>query len=439
MAQPRHVPWTDTHEWLAVYHWLYGRDAFHQPTSLQEADAYRMKGIHRVEAWRSRGRVPPAIDSTATLVAALLSLDDAPWRQQVLRMELAMSFVRFVNDILDTAQKGTVAQSLGMLANQVQLPGWFVELRNAATHGKELPTLALLIGGCRQALVWLEAHYWTLEMERVASNSIKLQRHIVAYRERRTASLKTLMAKKFKGTAKEQDDCADIRALIRDGKQISDCVALTCRVLVEPGNLIPDKIMDAQLASNVQIPGEWCTFWLPALKLFHQEWKGFYNSLFKHIITRLSGPASRDFGLLAGWARYFHRNHKTTEMDECLAECLMRNSNSWLRSIDANVKPVDPLDQFKEVRSSQVTSWTVLSDWTPVPIGHTKHDLTLDPSLNDAKVALERGVLVQAKLFEATHIEPHIEPTEEAFVESDDIQEDESEDIQGDEVNIELV
>ena len=56
---------------------------------------------------------------------------------------------RFVNGFVDQAQRGMYAASAAAVAEQLGLPGWFVELRHAGTHD-QLPTLQLLRSGCQQ-------------------------------------------------------------------------------------------------------------------------------------------------------------------------------------------------------------------------------------------------------------------------------------------------
>jgi hypothetical protein len=60
----RIVPWIDEAEWSQVYTWLYS-----------ECGSKRRMGIERVRAWRSRGRLPVAVDATATLVEVHLCED----------------------------------------------------------------------------------------------------------------------------------------------------------------------------------------------------------------------------------------------------------------------------------------------------------------------------------------------------------------------------
>lgn len=56
-----------------------------------------------------------------------------------------------MNGIVDPAQKRQFAVSVGSLAERLQLPLWFVELRHAGTH-EYLPSLQVLRNGARQVI-----------------------------------------------------------------------------------------------------------------------------------------------------------------------------------------------------------------------------------------------------------------------------------------------
>ena len=66
-------------------------------------------------------------------------------------MLYSMSFIRFVNRLIDPAQKGVYALSMTGIAETLGLPGWFIDLRHAATHD-QLPALSLLRNGCKQVI-----------------------------------------------------------------------------------------------------------------------------------------------------------------------------------------------------------------------------------------------------------------------------------------------
>ncbi|KAG8931875.1 rRNA-processing protein las1 [Tulasnella sp. 418] len=51
------------------------------------------------------------------------------------------------------------ARPIASIAAQIGLPGWFIELRHAATH-EDLPSLQVLREGAKEALNWLLHNYW---------------------------------------------------------------------------------------------------------------------------------------------------------------------------------------------------------------------------------------------------------------------------------------
>ena len=103
----------------------------------------------QIKAWTSRGKVPHAIDSTATFVEIQLRDLHHALSDHELRLLYSIAFIRFVNGLIDPAQKGVYAASMSGIADQLGLPAWFVELRHAGTHD-QLPTLTLLRNGSHQ-------------------------------------------------------------------------------------------------------------------------------------------------------------------------------------------------------------------------------------------------------------------------------------------------
>lgn len=177
----RLVPWSTDKEWQELHQKLYSFDK-------QE----RSLGVKRVKAWGSRGKLPHAIESTAIFVE--IGLQDDPIRfstcsHSEISLLLSMALVRFVNGIVDAAQKGTVASSVSGIAEQLGLPLWFVELRHSATHDK-LPTLSSLRRARVQALEWLETHYWKVKANSANDKLDKIARLLDDYRISRTDYLK---------------------------------------------------------------------------------------------------------------------------------------------------------------------------------------------------------------------------------------------------------
>ncbi|KAL6750390.1 Las1-like-domain-containing protein [Haematococcus lacustris] len=162
------LPWTCWQEW---------EDTGRKLLSAQE----RAEGLARVEAWRCRGRVPLAVETTAALAEAMQL--DSPVPQHLnsstqaaaepsshsLRLLYAMALIRLVNGVSDAQQRGRVATSLTLLASSAGLPRVLVDIRHDATHG-ELPSLALLRTGAAAALHWLQGTYWDGQARHVQAN-----------------------------------------------------------------------------------------------------------------------------------------------------------------------------------------------------------------------------------------------------------------------------
>ncbi|VEU20537.1 DEKNAAC101511 [Brettanomyces naardenensis] len=80
--------------------------------------------------------------------------DDTP-----VRLSYTMSIIKFVNGLLDPYQQSNYAMSLHKLAEMMNLPSYFVELRHIGTH-EDLPSLEMLRWSADGALKWLDENYW---------------------------------------------------------------------------------------------------------------------------------------------------------------------------------------------------------------------------------------------------------------------------------------
>ena len=94
-VQVRVSCWLDWHEWAEVFQLLYD---FQDHRRLLE-------GLSHVEAWKSRGKLPVAVECTANLVSALtltnVELEELESVQSNIRLSLGMALVRFVNGMTD--------------------------------------------------------------------------------------------------------------------------------------------------------------------------------------------------------------------------------------------------------------------------------------------------------------------------------------------------
>ncbi|KAM0260724.1 hypothetical protein ACHAQJ_002640 [Trichoderma viride] len=136
-----------------------------QQTSREQRDREKqLKAVGRVSMWMQRGNCPHMVESTALLMAAVLSDEaaatgNAGASTYAVRAAYAAAFSRFVTGLLDGHQDKLRKQSMYSIAKNIGLPATFVELRHQATH-EQLPSLAKLRSAARKALVWIWDYYW---------------------------------------------------------------------------------------------------------------------------------------------------------------------------------------------------------------------------------------------------------------------------------------
>jgi hypothetical protein len=156
MSMPRRVAWLDWAEWHDVKGKLFS-----------DSLAQRREALLRVNAWRDRGNnLPLAVDATAQLVelARLHSqiIHDSCVAQRShneLQSMYSIAILRAVNGLVDPSQRGTYAAPVSVLAEQIGLPVWLVDVRHQATHN-QMPSLDALQFAASTLLDWLKEHYW---------------------------------------------------------------------------------------------------------------------------------------------------------------------------------------------------------------------------------------------------------------------------------------
>ena len=183
---PRVVPWLDAEEWRSARKALYSN----------KIEEIRL-GILQAKIWMERGKVPTAVESTVNFLETILidreCIDeflktrdakgtddfgievvekDCEYAEKdfhsllsddrLLRLAYNTAIIRFVNELVDRAQKSLFATSITKLADQIGLPRVFVDIRHDGTHDK-LNSLELLRWAAWEALKWLENEYWSFE------------------------------------------------------------------------------------------------------------------------------------------------------------------------------------------------------------------------------------------------------------------------------------
>ncbi|KAF5722505.1 Las1 [Fusarium mundagurra] len=131
----------------------------------QETQKRQHKAVARVSMWMQRGNCPHMVESTALLMAAMLSDKEAAAGENAassayaIRAAYSAAFSRFVTGLLDGHQDKQRKQSMYSIAKTIGLPATFVELRHQSTH-EQLPSLAKLRTAAKKALLWIWDYYW---------------------------------------------------------------------------------------------------------------------------------------------------------------------------------------------------------------------------------------------------------------------------------------
>ncbi|KAH6845460.1 Las1-like-domain-containing protein [Chaetomium sp. MPI-CAGE-AT-0009] len=147
-------------------------------TTAAAAAAAKQQAVARVSMWMHRGGCPHMVESTALLMAAMLSDEGygdgngngngngsggsgaaAASRAYAVRAAYSAAFSRFVTGLLDSHQDKQRKMSMYDVAKSVGLPATFVELRHQATH-EQLPSLPRLRAAAASALQWIWDYYW---------------------------------------------------------------------------------------------------------------------------------------------------------------------------------------------------------------------------------------------------------------------------------------
>ncbi|KAJ8329877.1 rRNA-processing protein las1, variant 2 [Batrachochytrium dendrobatidis] len=234
-----------------------------------------------VKAWISRGKVPHAVLSTSSLVE--VSLRDTGLFSMVseseLRLQYSMIFVRFVNGLVDHAQKGAFPEAVSTVAESIGLPGWFVDLRHSATHDK-LPSLLLLRNGCIQALQWLHDNYWIVQQNFIADITQDLGNILIKYKESCKASAK--------GKHTTADTTLSLQKLVHL-LTVDTYPDVLLPLLIQPGYLVPlakKKRAVIEVDGTIgNLPKPLESLWLKLIDTCEYTWPGFCQELLCTILN----------------------------------------------------------------------------------------------------------------------------------------------------------
>ncbi|KAJ3182318.1 rRNA-processing protein las1 [Geranomyces variabilis] len=164
------------------------------------------------------------------------------------------------------------ASSVANLAEQLGLPGWFVEEKNAQYVDLNQKN--------KQALQWLYANYWIVQKTYVANTTSDLRLLLGRY--------KLAMKQNAKGNTKLLSDSPNLlseAAAVTTPDNYSD---ILIPLLLEPGFLVPATAKKRIDNPDVPLPGALVLLWADALLYFERTWSGFIYDLFQQIVEALA-------------------------------------------------------------------------------------------------------------------------------------------------------
>ena len=250
------TPWRTPSDLLTI------RTQLFSPTA---DPSQRHRAISRIHAWKLRGNLPHAVESTALLIDAQMhhensSLDSPQQRGRAgnshfsIRAVYTAAFTRFVTGFCDIgrAREGYLQPSSMLdVAKQIGMPTEFVALRHEATH-EEMPSLSRLVEATERGLEWLWNVYWAGLEESTSEAGVKVAREgfdVAALRDELKTVLKEF--RRFRRDAVHRRTNRNKPNQERVAYTCETCTQLCCgreaalallaTVLLEDGMMIPTK------------------------------------------------------------------------------------------------------------------------------------------------------------------------------------------------------
>lgn len=353
---PRSVPWSCRDEWMQVYKNLKDfADLF--PASIVDTQMSTLissmafvplslpdrketptllnikSAVRRIELWHIRGRNPIAVESTATLLSALIHDIESTSASTEIRLSYAMALVRFINGMADQCQKASYALPIAYLVESLGINGTLVDVRHAATHDT-MPSLQLLRDAAREALVWVFDKYWapeSVDMVEFTDDQGNVDEYaqqniydsLDFYKTSRKVELKSGLDDSVALKVLESTMTIDWDSRITRHTVIKKLMTL--------GMLVPINKKKRVLVSTKKMPVELLKLWSPALERFDSIWPhSFYTELLSacnmHIKTQQSAQDASSSALvtLAAWAAFcVQKITEDSDVNETIKEVLM--------------------------------------------------------------------------------------------------------------------
>ena len=246
MVRLEFTPWRNDAELLTVRHQLY-------PLKDTKEPDMRRKACNKIYAWKLRGGLPHAVESTACITDAMLHDDPTMNSPFTIRAVYATAFSRFVTGLTDSGQDSKRKRSMYKVGKDIGIPASFVELRHQTTH-EDLPSLTVFRRAAERALRWLYHYYWRyIDMPEPSDNLVEdeieaFDNGVEKLKERlrqilRThlkAQLEALKKSARKAATEPPDGVVDYgRQLVKICKDNEETLKELVKVLLERKMLVP--------------------------------------------------------------------------------------------------------------------------------------------------------------------------------------------------------
>lgn len=241
MARYTITPWRTQADLLSVRQSLYRLNP--------GGDDFRRHAVDRVMAWKVRGNLPHAVESTALLIDAILHHNLANNSIFSIRAVYSAAFTRFVTGFCDIGrnrERALEPSSMLEIARQIDMPSEFVALRHEATH-EEMPSVQRLVVVCDQALEWLWRVYWSRLEEPQAESTSAMSGQQVKDEARR-------LFKEYRGAMRRI-----LKLKTQSMPEREDLVQRTsnaCATLCRTSDTSPDDVAEVIIADRVLLPSD---------------------------------------------------------------------------------------------------------------------------------------------------------------------------------------
>ncbi|KAI4092547.1 MAG: hypothetical protein LQ344_003393 [Seirophora lacunosa] len=350
MAMISITPWHNQDELIEVRGWLYAEGEYET----------RRKACSQIRAWKLRGGLPHAVESTWYITDAILtdSVQIKSISALSKRLCYSVAICRFVTGMLDSQQDGTYKRSMYDVAKELDLPASFVELRHEAIHG-ELPSLIASRQAAERALRWLWDHYWRhLDEDSLNEpnppdvNEIKdiLQAHVAECRNVLNAS------KNREEKIPWQQFASTAASLMEICKARQRALAEVVKALVVGAMLIPTNTGAQSMMEGV------CIIWDQLLKQLTAQQGQFLRLLTNEMTAQLVAPhhgQSANDAVREGvsmWlehiytSSFWHLAAKRSRLeDSAIISTCLQNPNQWTVRLASSITQRSRHEQIRQL------------------------------------------------------------------------------------------